>query len=159
MKEGVRAGEIVQRIRALVTRSPPRKDWVDVNKTILEVIDLARSETQTRNLLDDPILDGSAAHPRGQNSTATGDHEFDRERGGGDERAHRSELLISSAKDGSGGVCVSVADSGRGLGEVNTDWLFEAFYGSKPEGMGMGNLTARLSLALRFGERLPGPSG
>jgi hypothetical protein len=46
IEEGVQAGEIVNGIRALVAKSPPRKEWVDVNKTILEVIDLARGEIQ-----------------------------------------------------------------------------------------------------------------
>src|SRR5438094_5734595 len=42
--DGHRAGEIISRIRALVQKVPARKDMVDVNATILEVITLARSE-------------------------------------------------------------------------------------------------------------------
>ena len=44
--DGHRAGEIISRIRALAKKSPPRKDWLDINETILEVIALARSEIQ-----------------------------------------------------------------------------------------------------------------
>src|SRR5205814_9712581 len=44
--DGHRAGEIIGRIRALVTKAPARKGRVDVNETILEVIALARSEVQ-----------------------------------------------------------------------------------------------------------------
>src|SRR4029450_12838173 len=42
--DGHRAGEIISRIRALVKKAPPQKDWVNINETILEVIALARSE-------------------------------------------------------------------------------------------------------------------
>jgi len=38
------AREVIGRVRALVKKSPPRKDWLDINATILEVIALARSE-------------------------------------------------------------------------------------------------------------------
>src|SRR6266446_10777860 len=44
--DGHRAGEIISRIRALVKKAPPQKDWVNINETILEVIALARSEVQ-----------------------------------------------------------------------------------------------------------------
>src|SRR5262245_45826392 len=47
VKDGHRAGEIIGRIRALVNKTPPRTDWLDINETILEVIALARSEAQT----------------------------------------------------------------------------------------------------------------
>src|SRR5882724_7005912 len=44
--DGHRAGEIIARIRGLVKKVPPRKDWLDVNETIREVIALARGEVQ-----------------------------------------------------------------------------------------------------------------
>ena len=44
--EGHRASEIIGRIRALAKKAPPRKDWLDVNETIHEVIALAHSEVQ-----------------------------------------------------------------------------------------------------------------
>jgi signal transduction histidine kinase len=64
-----------------------------------------------------------------------------------------AELLISSSKDGANGVCISVGDSGRGLGEGNPDRLFEAFYSSKPDGMGMGLAISR-SIIVAHGGRL-----
>jgi signal transduction histidine kinase len=47
------------------------------------------------------------------------------------------ELLIGTAKDGSG-VLVAVQDSGPGLNPGSFDRLFDAFYTTKPGGMGMG---------------------
>ncbi len=47
-------------------------------------------------------------------------------------------LLISTEQDGPGGVLVAVQDSGPGLNPESTDRLFDAFYTTKPGGMGMG---------------------
>jgi signal transduction histidine kinase len=48
------------------------------------------------------------------------------------------ELLISSAVDDSKGVVVVVRDSGQGLDSKSLERLFEPFYTTKPQGMGMG---------------------
>jgi signal transduction histidine kinase len=47
-------------------------------------------------------------------------------------------LLISTGQEGGGGVLVSVQDSGPGLDVEGLDRLFDAFYTTKPGGMGMG---------------------
>ena len=44
IRDGSRASEVIGRIRALVKKSLPRQDWLNINDTILEVIALARSE-------------------------------------------------------------------------------------------------------------------
>ena len=48
------------------------------------------------------------------------------------------ELLISSGADDSKGVVVVVRDSGPGLDSKSLERLFEPFYTTKPQGMGMG---------------------
>jgi signal transduction histidine kinase len=48
------------------------------------------------------------------------------------------ELLISTGKDASNAVLVAVRDSGSGLDPKGLDRLFDAFYTTKPSGMGMG---------------------
>jgi signal transduction histidine kinase len=50
----------------------------------------------------------------------------------------RRELLIRTDRDNTGGVVVSVQDSGPGLKTESLDRLFDAFYTTKPNGMGMG---------------------
>ena len=45
-RDGLRAGEVIGRIRALIKKVPPRKDRLDINQTILEVISLTRGELQ-----------------------------------------------------------------------------------------------------------------
>jgi signal transduction histidine kinase len=48
------------------------------------------------------------------------------------------ELLISTEKESSGAVLVTVQDSGPGLNPESVDSVFDAFYTTKPQGMGMG---------------------
>src|SRR6202035_5801648 len=51
IKEGNRAGEVVERIRALVKKVPARKDAVEINDAILEVIALTRMEVANNSVL------------------------------------------------------------------------------------------------------------
>ena len=48
------------------------------------------------------------------------------------------ELLISTEADGANGVRIAVRDWGPGLEPESLDRLFDAFYTTKPDGMGMG---------------------
>src|SRR6266481_2946304 len=65
IQEGVHAGEIVSRVRALVKNAPPQTAAVDINKVIVEVLDLSRNQLQqngitlqTRLSTDTPVVRG-----------------------------------------------------------------------------------------------------
>ena len=151
-----RASEIIGRIRALAKKAPPRKDWLDINETILEVIALARSEAQGNRialqtqLSDDlPLILGDRIQLQqvilnliinaieAMNGVAEGPR----------------ELKVGSGKDDSQGVRVAVRDSGPGLDLESLDHLFTAFYTTKPQGMGMGLAISR-SIIETHGGRL-----
>ena len=63
------------------------------------------------------------------------------------------DLLISTEREASGGALVIVRDSGPGLNPQSVDRLFEAFYTTKPEGVGMGLAICR-SIIEAHGGRL-----
>jgi len=152
--DGHRAGEIVGRIRAFAQKAPARRDWVDVNATILEVIALTRSELHgnrvslhTRLADDLPAVRGDRIQVQqvvlnlmmnaveAMSSTADG----------------ARELSIGTARDAAAGVLVTVADSGPGLTPGSVDRLFQAFYTTKPQGMGMGLAISRSILEAHGG--------
>jgi PAS domain S-box-containing protein len=142
--EGHRAGEIIARIRALAKKAPPEKDFVDINETIREVIALARSEVQRNGVsLDTRLSDEVYYLPliladRIQLQQVILNliiNAIEAMSGAAD--APR-ELLIRSGITESQRVLVAVRDSGPGLDPKSLDRLFDAFYTTKPHGMGMG---------------------
>ena len=68
------------------------------------------------------------------------------------EESVRRDLLIASRKDGSN-VWVEVCDSGRGLEPGTADRIFQAFFTTKPSGMGMGLAICR-TIIERLGGKL-----
>jgi signal transduction histidine kinase len=156
IKEGNRAGEVIGRIRSLVKRSPPQKEWLNINDTILEVIALARSEvernrislqTQLSDELPEVLGDRIQLQQVILNLVINAIQAMS-----GVSQGQR-ELLVSSCKDESNGVLVSVRDSGKGLEAERIDHLFDAFYTTKPDGMGMGLAISR-SIVEAHGGRL-----
>jgi len=141
VESGVRASEVIDRIRALVKKTPPRKDRLEINEAILQVIALARNEMakngiSVRTQLVDtlPAIQGDRVQLQqvilnlliNAAEAMSGMSEGPR------------ELLISTAKTESEGVLVAVRDSGPGLAPESVDRLFESFYTTKPGGLGMG---------------------
>jgi PAS domain S-box-containing protein len=155
MDDAQRASEIITGIRALVKKAPPQKDWLDINQIIREVIGLGQSEVQRNHIaLETQLSDDmplvfvdriqlqqvmlnlmmNAIEAMTQVTTPR-------------------ELLISSGADDSKGVVVVVRDSGPGLDSKSLERLFEPFYTTKPQGMGMGLAICR-SIVQAHGGRL-----
>jgi PAS domain S-box-containing protein len=141
VESGVRASEVIDRIRALVKKAPPRKDKVDINEAILEVIALTQNEMannsiSVRTQLADalPAIQGDRVQLQQVilnlliNAIEAMSGTSERPR----------ELLISTAKTDPEGVLVAVRDSGPGLAPESIERLFESFYTTKPAGLGMG---------------------
>ena len=142
VKEGNRAGEVVERVRALIKKVPARKDAVAIDDAILEVIALTRTEAANNSVsVRTQFAEGL---PRVQGDRVqlqqvmlnlivnaiqamSGIGEGPR------------ELQISiDAVPSEGGVRVGVRDTGPGLSPESLSRLFEPFYTTKPDGMGMG---------------------
>jgi PAS domain S-box-containing protein len=143
LRDGRRAGDIIGRIRALVRKEPARKDEFGINDTILEVVSLTRAELRrngvsTRTRLADGLMPVQGDRVQLQQvmlNLILNAVEAMSGSGPGDEPR---DLLITTEQDGSNGVRVAVRDSGPGLSPESLDRLFDPFYTTKSDGMGMG---------------------
>jgi C4-dicarboxylate-specific signal transduction histidine kinase len=136
-----RAGDIIDQIESLVKKAPPRKEVVDLNAAIMEVTALTHSEALKTGVTVGTQL--AAELPRIQcdrvqllqvmlNLILNAIQSMS-----GVEDGNR-ELHISTVSIEPEGVCVAVRDTGHGLRPESLPRLFEPFYTTKPDGMGMG---------------------
>jgi PAS domain S-box-containing protein len=141
IKDGHRASEVIDRIRALIRKAPARNDPLDINEIVLEVIALARSEVLSNGVSLQTQLANGLPLVRGdriqlQQVILNLVVNAIEATSGASEGAR--ELLIGTGKDASDAVLVVVRDSGPGLDPEGLGRLFDAFYTTKPGGMGMG---------------------
>ena len=136
-----RAGDIVDRIRDQIKKAPPRKARFDLNEAINEVIVLARSAV-TKNGVSVQTRLAEALFPfegdRVQLQQVVLNLILNAVEAMSTVEAGPRELLISTEQTQTGGVLVSVRDSGPGIDPTHLDRVFEAFYTTKSSGMGMG---------------------
>jgi signal transduction histidine kinase len=141
IKSGRRAAEVIKRIRALTQKTAVQKAPLDINDVIEDVMPLVRHELLVHSI--SLRLELAAALPpvvgdRIQlqqvivnllmNSIQAMRSVTDRPR----------ELLTRSREHGTDQILVAVEDSGTGIEPQNVDRLFNAFFTTKPDGMGIG---------------------
>jgi PAS domain S-box-containing protein len=141
VRNGHRAGSIVKSIRALARKSEPEMAQFDINDAIGEILVLVRSELRRQNVsLETELSDGI--------EPVTGD------------RVQLQQVVLNLVMNGieamsavmdrpkilrvisqlqqSGDVLIAVMDVGMGLDPANMGRIFDAFFTTKPQGMGMG---------------------
>lgn len=146
IKDSYRASEVISRIRTLVKKAPPRSDLVDLNEVIVEVFALAQSEARRNRVSLKRQLKNELPLVRGDrvqlqqvilNLIVNGLEAIAKSRDGA------RELIVRSDRDEEDRVIVAVSDSGEGLDATNSEHLFDAFFTTKPDGMGMGLAISR----------------
>ena len=138
MEAGILASEIIDRLRSLYKKSPPKRELVAINEVIGEMVPLLRSEAneyavsirtdlapdlpktmadrvQLQQILMNLILNGIEAM---------------KDTGG--------VLTMKSQLGEDGQLQISIHDTGPGLPLGNADQIFDAFFTTKPQGSGMG---------------------
>jgi PAS domain S-box-containing protein len=141
VKDDKRAGEVIRRMRTLVKKQAPRRNTVDLNDTIRETLALARSTSFLEGLTMVAELDPELPTVQGDrvqlqqvilnlllNAIAAMK----------DIPTASRELIVKTTRDENGTAMVAVTDSGTGFDRNAIDRLFEPFYTTKGEGLGMG---------------------
>jgi PAS domain S-box-containing protein len=141
VRDGRRASDVLRRIRAMSKNSAPERGQVDVNHAIAEVLGLTRDVLQRHRIsvhsalhsnLPVIMADRVQLQQVVLNLVMNG---IDAMRAVTD----RPRILtVRSLLDDQRNIVVNVADSGVGLDPANRDRIFDSFFTTKPEGMGMG---------------------
>ena len=156
VRDATRAGEVIARIRALTRKANTEKERLDLNQTIEEGVALVHGELRKNRvalrteLRDDlaPILgDRVQLQQLMLNLIMNGMEAMNAVAG------RPRELAITTRDGETDQVQVTVRDSGAGLDPQSRDRIFDAFYTTKPAGMGMG-LSISRSIVQNHGGRL-----
>jgi PAS domain S-box-containing protein len=139
-----RAGEVIQRLRSLLRKEETRFLPLDVNQVTREVAALLRTDAVLRDLVIDLDLAPDLPSVRGDRvqiqqvllnlllngMEAIGSH-------------GEGRRVVIRTLQADGAVCVSVRDQGPGIPGDMLSRIFETFYTTKPDGMGMGLAISR----------------
>jgi len=146
IRDGNRASDVIAKIRALLRKTGTEKERLDMNDVIREVVALAQSEIRRNGVALRAQLEGNIPPVLGDrvqlqqvvlnlimNGIEAMSAVGDRPR----------ELIISTQSGEIDQVHVTVQDSGIGLDPKSMERIFDAFYTTKSEGMGMGLAISR----------------
>src|SRR2546430_8681890 len=146
IRDGHRASDVIAKIRALLRETGTEKERLDMNDVIREVVALAQSEIRRNGVALRAQLKGNIPPVLGDrvqlqqvvlnlimNGIEAMSAVGDRPR----------ELIISTQSGEIDQVHVTVQDSGIGLDPKSMERIFDAFYTTKSEGMGMGLAISR----------------
>jgi C4-dicarboxylate-specific signal transduction histidine kinase len=155
-RDGRRASDVIGRIRALARRATTEKAPLDINDVIRDVVALAEGEARRTRARLRTELAGSLPRVPGDpvqlqqvmlnlllNGLEAMSGVVDRPR----------ELVISTQREADDRVHVAVQDSGSGVDPQLAHRMFDAFYTTKPSGLGMG-LSISRSIVEQHGGRL-----
>jgi signal transduction histidine kinase len=161
VRNGHRAGDIIKSVRALTRKSAPEMVSIDINDLIREVIVLMGAEFRRHSIRVETALPSNLNSVIGDrvqlqqvvlNLIMNGIEAMSESMQG------QRQLHVRSANDQSGRVRVAVEDSGPGLDPARADQLFEAFFTTKPEGMGMGLSICRSIIDAHGGQLWASPN-
>jgi len=153
--DNVRAGKILQQLRALLKKDRVRLKSLKLNKLIRDVADLLHDEAVLKKVKVTLHLDPALPRVLGErvqlqqiilNLMVNG---FEAMR---KKNIHKRELTIETSMTGSDQVTILVRDTGPGILENQIDRIFEPFFTTKPEGLGMGLAICRSMVELHGGK-------
>jgi signal transduction histidine kinase len=153
VKDGIRATEIIDRLRSLYKKSPPRRELVNTNEIAGEMLMLLRSEASRHSIVTRTELAGDVPKITADRvqlqqvfmNLMLNAIEAMKDTGG--------ELTVKTELGEGDQLLISISDTGVGLPAEKADEIFNAFFTTKPQGSGMGLAISR-SIIQSHGGRL-----
>jgi C4-dicarboxylate-specific signal transduction histidine kinase len=160
VNDATRAGEVTRRIRALLRKEAPRHVPSDINRIVADVIELLRAALDRQRIAIRTELAASLPRVMGDPvqlqqvlvNLVTNAAEAISERG---KRPRAVTIRTQLGDDHT--VRVSVEDTGVGLDPQNLDRIFDSFYTTKAEGIGVGLSISRSIVEAHGGELSASP--
>jgi signal transduction histidine kinase len=154
IRDGNRASDVIARLRSLFKKEEVVVEIIDLNEATREVIALSSGELRRNRVAlqldfaeDLPLVNGDRVQLQQvimnllRNAIDAMREVEDRPR----------QLLIQTEKDGGENVRLTVQDTGVGFAPANADQLFESFYSTKNDGMGIGLAISRSIIEAHHG--------
>ena len=139
--DGIRASEVIKRIRDLLHKNSPEKVPLNINDTIQQVLALVDSDVLSRRIKLKSDLAGdlpTVVGDRVQLQQVILNLILNAKDAISASKTGQRELFVTSRNSESGEVVVKVCDSGAGLDPKNVERIFDPFFTTKAEGMGLG---------------------
>ena len=161
IRDANRASDVITRLRALCSKKETAIESLDLNEAIREVIALSLSELQRNRVIlrteladDLPLVAGDRVQLQ-QVVLNLLQNASDAMRAVDDRPRH---MVITTEREEGDRVRLTVQDAGVGLDPQAMDRLFEAFYTTKNEGMGMGLSVSRSIIERHHGRLWAAPN-
>jgi len=156
VRDGKRAGEVIQRLRQFLRPGEMLLQAVDINELIKETAAFTRNEFLARNtVIRYSLSDGlpPVRADRIQIQQVVLNLLINAQEAMNQSEAEPREILVQTTPGDVGSITVSVRDRGPGLPSENLEKIFKPFYTTKAAGMGMGLAISR-SIITSHGGRL-----
>jgi C4-dicarboxylate-specific signal transduction histidine kinase len=139
--EGNRASMVIDKVRAMFRKDDNRRELVDVNRLVLDTLSLISHQIQTHHIsVQTALFESSTLSVLGDqvqlqqvmlNLIVNATEAMNSTPGA-------RELRIASGLHDGDGVLITVEDTGPGIAPESLDKIFDTFFTTKPNGMGMG---------------------
>jgi PAS domain S-box-containing protein len=159
-KDDIRAGEVIRRMRSLLRKQDLVMEPFDLNRAISDLLELVRTDVSRRGaevttrLTMLPIVHGDQVHVQQVVMNLV----LNALEAMAESATHRRRIEIATGRSDDGQVQVTVADTGPGIRPEHLALLFDSFFTTKQNGMGLGLSIAR-SIVEAHGGRIWAENG
>lgn len=141
VSEGERAGEIIRSLQSLTRRQDPTFARIDLHHLVRHIITLSRSELEQRRIsvsYDLAAADSFIVGDSVQIQQVLLNLVMNAVEAMAEIKDRPGSLVLSTSNPERGGITFEMADSGTGIGPGMSERIFDSFYSTKAQGMGVG---------------------
>jgi C4-dicarboxylate-specific signal transduction histidine kinase len=154
-KDDQRAGEVINRLRSMLTRRDLESRPIAVSDLLVEATTLARADAATRRVTLEISAPSDLPHVKGDRvhlQQVLLNLLLNAMDAMSDNSVGIRRVLLSASRDGADKIEVSVSDTGHGISPEKLPHVFDPFFTTKPHGMGIGLAISHTIIAAHGGQ-------